>query len=373
MSQKKLLYSLMDEHRAQFKPWAERWIANAMSTKPMDDEDRAAMAEAINGMYRAAKLDPPKRIVFVSSPFVLRFAGGFAAAIWHLRGATYAATRVATEAATEAATRAATEAATYEDSGHWWSGINIDSIIRLAARFGPIALLCQCARCSYRMSNPGNQWSSWVAFLSFFRHIARLDLPQYEDWKYYEAAAIHGGPRIMHKEFCMVSDRPEILLVDEQNRPHCETGPFCCWRDGSALYAVHGVRVPAWIIEQPEKITVSIIGREANAEIRRIMVDRYGPSRYLADSGATLVHKDDFGCLYRKAQADDEPLVMVKVVNSTRESDGSFKDYWLRVDPELKPLLSDGSKGKPQKLTARNAVASTFGLRGEEYQLSLQT
>src|SRR5215467_2577623 len=108
-------YSLTDEHRAQLEPWAEKWIANAMSTKPMDDNDRTICIDAVRRMYAAAGLDPPLNIVFVPSPFVLRFAAGFATAIWHLRkqgAATRAATEDATDAATLAATRDATRAAT---------------------------------------------------------------------------------------------------------------------------------------------------------------------------------------------------------------------------------------------------------------------
>ncbi len=80
-------YTLTDEHREQLGPWRDRWIANAMSTKPMDDEERKICREAVKGLYRAANLTPPPdhRIVFVPSPFVMRFAGCFAAAIWHQR------------------------------------------------------------------------------------------------------------------------------------------------------------------------------------------------------------------------------------------------------------------------------------------------
>lgn len=82
------IYSFKDhpEHEKQLKPWANKWIANAMSTKPMDDEEKEMCRKAVNGLYKAANLQPPpdERIVFVPSPFVLRFASGFASAIWYI-------------------------------------------------------------------------------------------------------------------------------------------------------------------------------------------------------------------------------------------------------------------------------------------------
>ena len=90
-------YELTDRDREQFGPWRDKWIANAMSTKPMDDLDRRKMVEAVHGLYKAAKLPPPKHIVFVPSPFTMTYAGGFAAAIWYLRqhGAAQGRTRLA--------------------------------------------------------------------------------------------------------------------------------------------------------------------------------------------------------------------------------------------------------------------------------------
>jgi len=81
------LYSFKDhpEHEAQLKAYSDKWIENALSTKPMDDDERALCRTAVVEMYEAAKLPAPKHIVFVPSPFVLRFAGGFASAIWHMR------------------------------------------------------------------------------------------------------------------------------------------------------------------------------------------------------------------------------------------------------------------------------------------------
>ena len=85
----------------------------------------------------------------------------------------------------------------------------------------------------------------------------------------------------------------------------------------------------------------------------------YGQTRYLIDSGAREIHSDDYGTLYRKEIANDEPLVMVKVVNSTPEPDGTFKDYFLRVPPTIK--------------RAREAVAWTFDVPEEEYAPLVQT
>jgi hypothetical protein len=77
-------YSLTPEHRAQLKPWSDKFVANAMSTKAMDDEEREICVRAVAGMYAAAGKSAP-RVVFVASPFQARFAGGFSAWVWHER------------------------------------------------------------------------------------------------------------------------------------------------------------------------------------------------------------------------------------------------------------------------------------------------
>jgi len=44
-----------------------------------------------------------------------------------------------------------------------------------------------------------------------------------------------------------------------------------------------------------------------------------------------------------------------------------LRDY-VPVHPELRPMLGGDELGEPQELTARNAIASTFGKRGEVYR-----
>jgi hypothetical protein len=195
-------------------------------------------------------------------------------------------------------------------------------------------------------------WSSWVDVygelgLDTSRAQGLMEFTRVAGWSF------------LFWDWALVSDRPTRIHRDAQNRLHCETGPAISYPDGFAVYAVHGVRVPADIIDQPASVTVERIERESNAEVRRVMIDRYGQSRYLLDSGAKKIASDDYGILYRKEIPGDEPLVMVKVINSTAEPDGSFKDYFLRVPPTVK--------------TAREGVAWTFKKDERDYAPALQT
>ncbi len=98
-----------------------------------------------------------------------------------------------------------------------------------------------------------------------------------------------------HSQFCMVSDRPTFLHRDDGGELHCEDGPAIGWSDGFCIYRIHGVTVPAWIVMNPEKITLAAIdkeGRDGSAEVRRIMIDRMGTERYLQESGAKVIAID---------------------------------------------------------------------------------
>ena len=83
------------------------------------------------------------------------------------------------------------------------------------------------------------------------------------------------------------------------------------------------------------------------------MIEKFGAANYLQDSNAKLISQDKVGKLWRKEIPEDEPLVMVELLNSTAEPDGSYKTYFLRVPPTIK--------------TAREAVAWTFDEVEENY------
>ena len=148
---------------------------------------------------------------------------------------------------------------------------------------------------------------------------------------------MEGGFRVMHEEFCIVCDRPEVLSVDDRNRPHSEVGPSHRWRDGFSLHYWHGVRVPAHVVEQPTLITIAEIRSEQNTEVRRVMIERYGYERYCADADLDLIDEcpDDHQIvglrtakLWRDRHTD---TTLLDVLNSTPEPDGSVRRYVIPV------------------------------------------
>jgi hypothetical protein len=205
-------------------------------------------------------------------------------------------------------------------------------------------------------SGYGQHDANWLAFYKYFDiecGLAEETKKLTGLWKVCKSA----GWYLPYENVCFVSERHNSLHLDEQGRLHNPTGAALAYPDGWGVYAVHGVRLPEWIITEPEKITIENIQTMNNAEIRRVMIDKFGADRY-AQSGK-IIHEDEFGTLYRLEVTNDEPIVMVKVTNSTPEPDGSFKDYYLRVPPETK--------------TAREAVAWTFGMSEQEYQPEYQS
>lgn len=147
----------------------------------------------------------------------------------------------------------------------------------------------KCAAEAWRMWSGGNQYSGYDAFLSFFQDIAKLPL-DYNAYQHWRVLAERSGPRIVHPDFCMISDRPQLLTVDDQNRPHSETGPFCQWRDGSALYAFHGARVPAnWVLNRAAVSPAEIIAHE-NVETRAAGAAMIGWSKMLSVLNAKVIN-----------------------------------------------------------------------------------
>jgi hypothetical protein len=213
------------------------------------------------------------------------------------------------------------------------------------------------------MLTDGGEFTAYVEWIEFLRDVCGYERDKrvdFTNWMPWRDATLHAGMRIMHEKFCIIADRPSELHIETVNgrgRLHNLNGPAKRYSgDGWSIYAIHGVRVPAKVIEAPETLTVAEIRGEQNAEVRRVMIDRFGAAKYLRAIGAKVRHEDvdQFGFARRLLVADIgdvEPLCMVEVVNSTPEPIDYTPDaeaagiwvgarwhkiYTLRVPPSMK-------------------------------------
>ncbi len=232
--------------------------------------------------------------------------------------------------------------------------------------------------------------------------------------------AMSAGWMIPCRDLCLITERPKQIQVDENMRLHNSNGPALEFLDGTRkVYRWHGIHVPDEIIEEQHAITVAQIEQMLNVEVRRVMIELYGRSRYLADCGAAEIHRDEFGILYRKEHSRDDFTIPNSGENDNNDS--SDPDFEQEDDDDFSNAdfddddsgdsefeqeddddFSDSSSGeedhRPKNLplvfvkvlnatrekdgrqkefflrvppyitTAREAVAWSFGLTPEEYK-----
>lgn len=179
--------------------------------------------------------------------------------------------------------------------------------------------------------------------------------------------------------------RPTVGL-DENGVPHAERGPAIHWPGMPGMpevYCSHGVAMQRRWVMEPETITAAMVTSENNAEQRRELMRLMGYERYVRDGGFTLVSnaEKEFGDrppkglqnakLWQKVWRQGDPTrimgggamvgsgrpaeaaVLLELQNSSKEPDGSYKTYFLRVPPEMRKVA--------------DAAAWTFGMSGKEY------
>lgn len=98
-----------------------------------------------------------------------------------------------------------------------------------------------------------------------------------------------------------------------------------------------------------------------NVLARKEAIERIGFQTFIDKGIADLINDDpEYGTLYRlPGETPSEPMVLLKVVNSTPEPDGTFSDYYLRVPPEMTDV--------------REAVKWTFNSREALGSLAYET
>jgi hypothetical protein len=385
--------SLTARQEARFTEFVAAWTQVGLSTAPAD---RPGAEVAIAGMYRCAGVAPPGKIVWCGSPLSLALSraaildkrplgtigtavpDGIAKSVWE-----------STEASVSDTGDAAAGYCFSDHLGHKvlmsvqddvrasiseqvWSHVrtsisdavwdNISDAVSVWDGVRAAWARCASAVLSEAVSQciDGQHDAGLLATYRYFHQV--LDLkPQTEKLSGYWQLAQSANMVLPHQNICWVCERRDTLKLDGEGFLHSVAGAACAYPDGFAIHAIHGVQVPAFVIERPRDITVKKIDDEINAEVRRVMIDRYrdgeeinGAAAFLRDAGGVRVdHDEKFGTLWRREISDDEPIVLLEVINATPEPDGRFKHYWLRVPPTM--------------TTAHEAAAWTFDRSPEDY------
>jgi hypothetical protein len=254
----------------------------------------------------------------------------------------------------------------------------------------------------------------WVSFDTFGRDVAGLECSDRDSklldlWAEVTKSAMCWWPFI---EACFVSDRPHVINVDERYRLHSETEQAMAWRDSFDVYAIEGIPFSPnqpYVVTDPSKITVEEVTNEQNQERRRILMQRMGWERYMRETDAKLVHKDDHGELYEFTDGTNT-IKVVKVWNGTannpltEEEEREFADLEERTHPwevqyrlaetgdtllppddqrkldefrdrQAKPKYEEYYlRVRPQIMTAKEAVMSTFpDVTEEEFDEMVRT
>lgn len=310
--------------------YVKKWVDIGLSTEPVD---RELAEKAINQMYECGKVDKPKKIVWFKSPLSM-----------------YIGIHEVMQ----------TRKLNWDTLYDRVKDINVINDPSYKDAIGGYL----------NETVYGNHEAGWLSFYDFFE----TEFP--EKYKFDNLVGLNAlsktcgwvFPRV---DVCFASERHTILNRDEEGRLHCEDGPAVSYSDGWSVYAVHGVRVPEYIIMRPEEITLDKIRDQPNAEVRRVMIGKFGEGRYIEESGAVMIHKDKYGELYKAEIEGDEPLVMVRFVNSTPEPDGTSKIYFKRVPPDEEHDELGIIKGP--MLRAKQATAWTFRVPEDKYNPLIET
>jgi hypothetical protein len=144
----------------------------------------------------------------------------------------------------------------------------------------------------------------------------------------------------------VLTDRPTVIRRDREGRLHAENGPALVYVDGFRLYAWHGIRMPADVVECAW--SVQQIMTEPDAEVRLCAIERMGWDEFVRNARLTEVDQcpDPANPGQRLLLYDVPPTVLYSPVrvliraNATVERDGSRDAFGLMVPTDCATALS---------------------------------
>lgn len=194
----------------------------------------------------------------------------------------------------------------------------------------------------------GNHDAPWLGFYEYFRDVCELECCNALNGMI--ELGKHSGWLNMYEDLVVFQHRPTQILMDDQERLHCDHGPAILYRDGFAVYAWHGVRIPAEWIEDKSSITPHMALTWENIEQRRAACEILGWNNILNVLDAKVIDADEDPMIGTLVEVDIPEIGREKFL---RVMCGTGREFALPVPPEMK--------------TALESNAWTFGMDTNEF------
>lgn len=204
----------------------------------------------------------------------------------------------------------------------------------------------------------GWRWWRWELSLLASTHIGAVQLgyPRVDAWAEPLYSAFLSGAWLLHwtDDTLFWAAKP-VVRTDDVRRLHC--GSYAALEsDVENVYFWHGVIVPAFVVLRPDWITPAMILQERNAEVRRVMIERFGQDRFICEAGARVLDRGHDGELIAIDLPDDPDG---RIVALKLRCPSTHAVYIIRVPPDQRDYLE--------------AKAWTFGLEKSEYRLAAES
>src|SRR5487761_1346352 len=345
----KRITKLTTDQLAMLPAICDQWLAHGLSTELAD---RSAAEAGIRAAYRAAKLDPPRFIIWLGYPMSGALGQAWAPAIIsrYLDAQVDDQVYAQVDDQVDAQVRAQVYAQV-DDQVRAQVDDQVDAQVRdqvyaqVYAQVDDQVRAQVYAQVDDRLKNwyagriAGQHWAGWY---SYFAAMAELGVKNLEPLLEGQCeVGKNAGWWWAYRGFAVVTDRPAVLCRDALGRLHAEHGPAIAYRDGWGFWAWHGRRVPRWVVESP---TLEAISREDNVEIRRCAIESMGWERFTAE-----LLTDQRPAIAPDPGNPDQSLFLYDVpeglwgarvklllcTNGSTERDGTRRRYGLTVPAHL--------------------------------------
>lgn len=183
----------------------------------------------------------------------------------------------------------------------------------------------------------GAPLAAWNAYITFFRDVLDWENETLETFKYGEELCLTCAWVWWHEDVCVISDRPELIKMNDQNQLHCEDGPALKYRDGWSIYSWNGTTIPANWIEDKDNLDPTIALNWENIEQRRCAAEIIGWHNVLDQLNCEVIDTDENPEIGTLVEVDIPEIGRERFL---RVKCGTGREFALPVPPDMRTALA---------------------------------